>query len=152
MLAWEALPLHSCFLWWPHHLKVFEEVQELWQNEHTLPVRGPQSASDALAQKVRRIHMKTMLTGRKAMHAERTAWESAFPSIWQRRGKKEAYIQASELTDSGDRWPFRRGPEATCMLACELCGREMNTPREFLKHLEEQHVRADSAGNRIASA
>ena len=24
----------------------------------------------------------------------------------------------------------------------------MNTPREFLKHLEEQHVRADSAGNR----
>ena len=48
MLAWEALPLHSCFLWWPHHLKVFEEVQELWQNEHTLPVRGPQGASDAL--------------------------------------------------------------------------------------------------------
>jgi len=75
-------------------------VQELWQNEHTLPVRGPQSASDALAQKVRRIRMKTMLTGRKAMHAERTAWESAFPSIWQRRVKKEAYIQASELTDS----------------------------------------------------
>ena len=45
------------------------------------------------------------------MHAERTAWESAFPSIWQRRVKKEAYIQASELTDSGDRWPFRRGPK-----------------------------------------
>ena len=53
MLAWEALPLHSCFMWWPHHLKVFEEVQELWQNEQSLPVRGSQSASDALAQKVR---------------------------------------------------------------------------------------------------
>ena len=149
MLAWEALPLHSCFLWWPHHLKVFEEVQELWQNEQSLPVRGPQSASDALAQKVRRVRMKTLLTGRKAMRvAERITWEEAFPSIWQRRMQKEAYIQASQLTDSGDRWPFRRGPEATCMLACELCGSEMNTQREFLKHLEEHHVAADSAGNR----
>ena len=149
MLAWEALPLHSCFLWWPHHLKVFEEVQELWQNQQSLPVRGPQSASDALAQKVRRVRMKTLLTGRKAMRvAERITWEEAFPSIWQRRMQKEAYIQASQLTDSGDRWPFRRGPEATCMLACELCGSEMNTQREFLKHLEEHHVAADSAGNR----
>ena len=149
MLAWEALPLHSCFLWWPHHLKVFEEVQELWQNEQSLPVRGPQSASDALAQKVRRVRMKTLLTGRKAMRvAERITWEEAFPSIWQRRMQKEAYIQASQLTDSGDRWPFRRGPEATCMLACELCGSEMNTQRDFLKHLEEHHVAADSAGNR----
>ena len=149
MLAWEALPLHSCFLWWPHHLKVFEEVQELWQNEQSLPVRGPQSASDALAQKVRRVRMKTLLTGRKAMRvAERITWEEAFPSIWQRRMQKEAYIQASQLTDSGDRWPFQRGPEATCMLACELCGSEMNTQREFVKHLEEHHVAADSAGNR----
>ena len=149
MLAWEALPLHSCFMWWPHHLKVFEEVQELWQNEQPLPVRGSQSASDALAQKVRRVRMKTLLTGRKAMRvAERITWEEAFPSIWQRRMQKEAYIQASQLTDSGDRWPFRRGPEATCMLACELCGSEMNTQREFLKHLEEHHVAADSAGNR----
>lgn len=124
-------------------------MQELWQNEQSLPVRGPQSASDALAQKVRRVRMKTLLTGRKAMRvAERITWEEAFPSIWQRRMQKEAYIQASQLTDSGDRWPFRRGPEATCMLACELCGSEMNTQRDFLKHLEEHHVAADSAGNR----
>ena len=101
MLAWEALPLHSCFLWWPHHAKVFEEVQELWQNEQSLPVRGPQSASDALAQKVRRVRMKTLLTGRKAMRvAERITWEEAFPSIWQRRMQKEANITVDRFRRS----------------------------------------------------
>ena len=67
MLGWECMPVYACFIWWPHHLQIFEEVKLLWREEGTLPTRGPQSSSDALAQKLRRVRTKTVLTGRKAM-------------------------------------------------------------------------------------
>eukprot|EP00435_Cladocopium_sp_Y103_P047175 s119_g13.t1 len=111
-------------------------------------VRGPNSASDPLAQKVRRVRTKTLLTGRKAMRfAELTYWETTFPNIWQRRVNKEIYIPAAELIDMGERWQFAREPKSTCMLACELCGFEMNARVELRKHLEEKHVAKDAAGH-----
>ena len=119
----------------------------LWQEEGILPTRGPQSATDALAQSVRRVRLKTLLTRRKAMRAaEQACWETAFPKIWQRRIAKEAYIQAADFHDHGSRWQFTRGPEALCMVACELCGFEVNTRLELLKHLQENHVLADGDG------
>ena len=151
MLAWESLPFLSCFIWWPHHLQVFEEVQVLWQDERVLPAQGPQSSSDAVAQKVRRVRTKTLLTGRKAMRAaEQACWESTFPKIWQRRVVKEGYSQAEDFKDHGERWQFARAPEALSMMACELCGAEVNTRLELLKHLEENHVAADGDGTRAS--
>ena len=151
MLAWENLPHLCCFIWWPHHLQIFEEVKLLWQDESVLPTRGPQSSSDALAQKVRRARTKTLLTGRKAMRAaEQVHWESTFPKIWQRRVAKEAYIQAEDFQDFGSRWEFARGLEAVSMMACELCGFEVNSRLELLKHLEENHVPSDGDGTRAS--
>ena len=144
MLAWESLPFLSCFVWWPHHAEVFEQVKTLWQEKGFLPTRGPESATDALAQSVRRIRLKTLLTGRKAMRAaEQACWESAFPKICQRRVAKEAYIQAADFQDHGIRWQFAREPEALRTMACELCGFEVNTRLELLKHLQENHVPMD---------
>ncbi len=37
MLAWESLPFLSCFVWWPHHAEVFQQVKMLWQEEGILP-------------------------------------------------------------------------------------------------------------------
>lgn len=66
-----------------------EDVQTLWPEEGVWRTCGPQSSADALAQKVRRVRTKTVLSGRKAMRAaEQTRWESAFPEIWQRRVAK----------------------------------------------------------------
>ena len=149
MLAWETLPYQSCFVWWPHHLEVFEQVRMLWDEQGILPTRGPQSATDALAQKVRRVRAKTLLPGRRAMRAaEQACWESTFPKIWQRRVDKEAYIQAADFQDFECRWPFARSPQALQMMACELCGVECNTHLEFIKHLEQTHVVADDEGSR----
>ena len=151
MLAWETLPYQSCFVWWPHHLEVFEQVRMLWDEQGILPTRGPQSATDALAQKVRRVRAKTLLLGRKAMRAaEQACWESTFPKIWQRRVDKEAYIQAADFQDFECRWPFARSPQALQMMACELCGVECNTHLEFIKHLEQTHVLADDEGSRAS--
>ena len=151
MLAWETLPYQSCFVWWPHHLEVFEQVRMLWDEQGILPTRGPQSATDALAQKVRRVRAKTLLPGRKAMRAaEQACWESTFPKIWQRRVDKEAYIQAADFQDFECRWPFARSPQALQMMACELCGVECNTHLEFIKHLEQTHVLADDEGSRAS--
>ena len=151
MLAWESLPCQSCFVWWPHHLEVFDQVRMLWQEQGILPTRGPQSATDALAQKVRRVRTKTLLTGRKAMRAaEQACWETTFRKIWQRRVDKEAYIQAADFQDFECRWPFARSPQALQMMACELCGVECNTHLEFIKHLEQTHVLADDEGSRAS--
>ena len=151
MLAWETLPYQSCFVWWPHHLEVFEQVRMLWDEQGILPTRGPQSATDALAQKVRRVRAKTLLPARKAMRAaEQACWESTFPKIWQRRVDKEAYIQAADFQDFECRWPFARSPQALQMMACELCGVECNTHLEFIKHLEQTHVLADDEGSRAS--
>ena len=147
MLAWEMLPFISCFVWWPHHLQVFEEVKVLWQEEGVLPTRGPQSSSDALAQKVRRVKAKTLLLDRKGMRAaEQMCWESTFPKIWQRRVLKEIYIPSKDFQDSGCRWVFSRAPEALSMMACELCGFEVDTRHELLKHLEANHVTSEGDG------
>ena len=151
MLAWETLPYQSCFVWWPHNLEVFEQVRMLWDEQGILPTRGPQSATDALAQKVRRVRAKTLLPGRKAMRAaEQACWGSTFPKIWQRRVDKEAYIQAADFQDFECRWPFARSPQALQMMACELCGVECNTHLEFIKHLEQTHVLADDEGSRAS--
>ena len=142
MFAWETLPHLTCFIWWPHHACIYDEVMEMWRTDGVLPTRGPQSSSDALAQKVRRVRSKTILPGRRGMRpAEQEKWESSFGSaLWQRRMEKEPYIPQDALTDRDTRWQISREPQARYMLACELCGFEMNTRKEFRKHVEEHHV------------
>ena len=150
MTSWEALPYLSCFLWWPHHATVFDEVAQLWESEKVLPTRGPQSSSDALAQKIRRVRTKTLLLGRKAMRpAECEKWDT-FPGLWSRRVMKEQYLPSEDFTDHGSRWDFARRPEATCMLACELCGFETNTRKELQRHLAEAHVATLEDGSRAS--
>ena len=150
MISWEALPYLSCFLWWPHHATIFDEVAQLWESEKVLPTRGPQSSSDALAQKIRRVRTKTLLLGRKAMRpAECEKWDT-FPGLWSRRVMKEQYLPSEDFTDHGSRWDFSRRPEATCMLACELCGFETNTRKELQRHLAEAHVATLEDGSRAS--
>eukprot|EP00435_Cladocopium_sp_Y103_P074107 s366_g46.t1 len=58
-----------------------------------LPVRGPKSEADALAQRVRRVRVKTLESGAKKMRpAEQAYWESHFPGIWQRRRERDVYM------------------------------------------------------------
>ena len=52
--------------------------------------------------------------------------------------------------DHGSRWDFARRPEATCMLACELCGFETNTRKELQRHLAEAHVATLEDGSRAS--
>ena len=68
MLAWESLPILSCFVWWPHHAEVFEQVTVLWQEEGILPSRGPQSATDRSGS-VRAPSSTQNFTDRKKGHA-----------------------------------------------------------------------------------
>lgn len=60
------------------------------------------------------------------------------------------YFPASDFQDYGSRWDFFRTPQAICMLACELCGAEMDTRKELLKHLETYHVPSDGEGARAS--
>ena len=99
MSSWEALPYSSCFFWWSHHATIFDEVASLWESEKVLPTRGPQSGSDALAQKIRRVRTKTLLLGRKAMRpAECEKWDS-FPGLWSRRVMKGQHLPSEEFND-----------------------------------------------------
>ena len=140
MSAWEALPCHGVFLWYPHHIGVYEQVALELAQSGTLPVRGARSGSDALAQKVRRVRMKTLESGRGRMRvAEQALWESSFPGIWQRRQLKDVYIPDDALVLAEQRREFRRSPVAAGMLACELCDFQCNVKEDFLLHLQKEH-------------
>ena len=59
-------------------------------------------------------------------------------------------MPAAGVRDMGARWQFARGPEAMCMLACELCGFEANTWQELLEHLKADHLGSDTDGPRAS--
>ena len=140
MCAWESLPCRGVFVWWPHHIVVFDAVMEEFERSGGLPVRGPQSSTDALAQKVRRVRMKTLQSGRGRMRlAEQSHWELSFPEIWESRRHKDAYIPADQIQKADCRRIFERSPRASGMLACELCDFECDVKEMFLQHLQEEH-------------
>ena len=140
MSAWESLPCHGALFWYPHHIGVYEQVALELSQSGSLPVRGARSGSDALAQKVRRVRMKTLETGRARMRvAEQALWETSFPGIWERRQLKDVYIPDDALLLAEQRREFRRSPIAGAMLACELCSFECNVKEDFLLHLQKEH-------------
>ena len=140
MCAWESLPCRGVFVWWPHHIVVFDAVMEEFERSGGLPVRGPQSSTDALAQKVRRVRMKTLQSGRRRMRlAEQSHWELSFPEIWESRRHKDAYLPADHIQKAEYRRIFERSPGASGMLACELCDFECDVKEVFLQHLQEEH-------------
>ena len=78
-MSWRIVLISS------HHIGVYEQMALELSQSGSLPVRGARSGSDALAQKVRRVRMKTLESGRVRMRvAEQALWESSFPGIWQR--------------------------------------------------------------------
>ena len=140
MLAWESVDEFGPFLWNPRHVETFEEVQKCLAETGDLPVRGPRSPTDALAQKVRRIRLMTFATGRKRMRqVEQQHWEKIFPNIWSQRQSKDYYLPASDVKNAEARRVFYRTPLDRGMLACELCDFDWDTALEFRQHLREEH-------------
>ena len=140
MLAWESVDELGPFLWNPRHVETFEEVQKCLAETGDLPVRGPRSPTDALAQKVRRIRLMTFAAGRKRMRqVEQQHWEKTFPNIWSQRQSKDYYLPASDVKNAEARRVFYRTPLDRGMLACELCDFDCDTALEFRQHLREEH-------------
>ena len=140
MLAWESVDELGPFLWNPRHVETFEEVQKCLAETGDLPVRGPRSPTDALAQKVRRIRLMTFAAGRKRMRqVEQQHWEKTFPNIWSQRQSKDYYLPASDVKNAEARRVFYRTPLDRGMLACELCDFDCDTAFEFRQHLREEH-------------
>ena len=140
MLAWESVDELGPFLWNPRHVETFEEVQKCLAETGDLPVRGPRSPTDALAQKIRRIRLMTFAAGRKRMRQmEQQHWEKTFPNIWSQRQSKDYYLPASDVKNAEARRVFYRTPLDRGMLACELCDFDCDTAFEFRQHLREEH-------------
>ena len=140
MIARESVDELGPFLWNPRHAETFEEVQKCLAETGDLPVRGPRSPTDALAQKVRRIRLMTFAAGRKRMRqVEQQHWEKTFPNIWSQRQSKDYYLPASDVKNAEARRVFYRTPLDRGMLACELCDFDCDTALEFRQHLREEH-------------
>ena len=134
MRAWESLPVQGAFIWQPRHAEVFNAVAAEYALSGKLPARRPQSSTDALAQKVRRVRLYLEASGSERMRfAEQALWESSFPGTWERRVVKEPYVPADRFLAGEQRRAFRRRPEmVTAMLACELCDVECDVKTDFL--------------------
>ena len=149
MVAWESIGHGSVFMWNPGHRQIFEDVQTEFAGTGCLPMRGPRSPTDALAQRVRRVRLKTLETGRKKMRrAEQMYWEQHFPGIWERRQEKDVYVPDDMMVDASERREFSRAPVAIAMFACELCSFETDVKEELQLHWREEHF-AKSEGQDV---
>ena len=146
MVAWETVEEFGPFLWNPRHAETFEAVQQCVAETGELPVRGPRSSTDALAQKVRRLRLLTYAPGRQRMRQmEQWHWETNFPKIWSQRQSKDYYLASEHVQDGDSRRVFHRTPLEKGLLACELCDFDCDNRMDFLIHLRDAHFPKKSA-------
>ena len=147
MVAWETVEEFGPFLWNPRHAETFEAVQQCVAETGELPVRGPRSSTDALAQKVRRLRLLTYAPGRQRMRQmEQWHWDTNFPKIWSQRQSKDYYLASEHVQDGDSRRVFHRTPLEKGLLACELCDFDCDNRMDFLIHLRDAHFPKNSAG------